>query len=71
MFNGLMYEQADGTYTHNIESFVHKVCLLARERGGDHQRHSLRASSLQCLSAMVILFFDHKVLYLLFFRLLI
>ncbi|XP_024020255.1 protein EFR3 homolog, partial [Morus notabilis] len=48
-----IYSQADGTYTHNIESFVHKVCLLARERGGDHQRHSLRASSLQCLSAMV------------------
>ncbi|GMN44036.1 hypothetical protein TIFTF001_013233 [Ficus carica] len=48
-----IYNQADGTYTHNIESFVQKVCMLARERGGDNQRRCLRASSLQCLSAMV------------------
>lgn len=48
-----IYNQADGTYTHNIESFVQKLCMLARERGGDNQRRCLRASSLQCLSAMV------------------
>ncbi|GMI85043.1 EFR3 OF PLANT 4 [Hibiscus trionum] len=48
-----IYNQADGTYTHNIEKFVHKVCKLAREDGEEHQRHCLRASSLQCLSAMV------------------
>ncbi|XVE89558.1 hypothetical protein DITRI_Ditri20bG0005700 [Diplodiscus trichospermus] len=48
-----IYSQADGTYMHNIEKFVHKVCKLAREDGEEHQRRCLRASSLQCLSAMV------------------
>ncbi|PRQ42389.1 hypothetical protein RchiOBHm_Chr3g0457131 [Rosa chinensis] len=48
-----IYTQADGTYTHNIESLVHKVCKLAHESGEDHQKRCLRASSLQCLSAMV------------------
>ncbi|KAK9041749.1 hypothetical protein V6N11_016839, partial [Hibiscus sabdariffa] len=48
-----IYNQADGTYTHSIEKFVHKVCKLAREDGEEHQRRCLRASSLQCLSAMV------------------
>ena len=48
--------QADGTYTHNIESLVHKVCALAHESGDDHQKRCLRASSLQCLSAMVYIF---------------
>ncbi|KAK8638609.1 hypothetical protein V6N13_137024 [Hibiscus sabdariffa] len=48
-----IYNQADGTYTHNIEKFVHKVCKLAREDREEHQRRCLRASSLQCLSAMV------------------
>ncbi|XP_050381062.1 protein SEMI-ROLLED LEAF 2 [Argentina anserina] len=48
-----IYTQADGTYTHNIESLVHKVCALAHEKGDDHQKRCLRASSLQCLSAMV------------------
>ncbi|XWS64447.1 hypothetical protein CRYUN_Cryun05aG0004500 [Craigia yunnanensis] len=48
-----IYSQADGTYTHNIEKFVHKVCKLAHEDGEEHQRRFLRASSLQCLSAMV------------------
>lgn len=47
-----IYSQADGTYTHNIEKFVKKVCKLACENGVEHRR-SLRASSLQCLSAMV------------------
>ncbi|OMO86277.1 Armadillo-type [Corchorus capsularis] len=46
-----IYSQADGTYTHNIEKFVPKVCKLACEDGEEHE--SLRASSLQCLSAMV------------------
>ncbi|KAE8725513.1 cytochrome c oxidase subunit 5C [Hibiscus syriacus] len=45
--------QADGTYTHSIEKFVHKVCKLAREDVNEHQRRRLRASSLQCLSAVV------------------
>nr|XP_011466140.1 PREDICTED: uncharacterized protein LOC101313033 isoform X1 [Fragaria vesca subsp. vesca] len=45
--------QTDGTYTHNIESLVHKVCELAHESGEDIQKRCLRASSLQCLSAMI------------------
>ncbi|XP_043721356.1 protein SEMI-ROLLED LEAF 2-like [Telopea speciosissima] len=45
--------QADGTYAHNIEKLVHKVCLLARESGEECTKCCLRASSLQCLSAMV------------------
>ncbi|KDP23388.1 hypothetical protein JCGZ_23221 [Jatropha curcas] len=48
-----IFSQTDGTYTHNIEKFVHKVCKLAREHGDEHQKNRLRASSLQCLSAMV------------------
>ncbi|XVE99272.1 hypothetical protein REPUB_Repub03eG0184100 [Reevesia pubescens] len=48
-----IYSQADGTYTHNIEKFVHKVCKLAREDGKEHKTCCLRASSLQCLSTMV------------------
>ncbi|XP_059652292.1 protein SEMI-ROLLED LEAF 2 [Cornus florida] len=48
-----IYSQVDGTYTYNIESLVQKVCILARETGEEHQKRCLRASSLQCLSAMV------------------
>ena len=48
-----MHEQVDGTYTYNIENMVHKVCILARETGEEHEKRCLRASSLQCLSAMV------------------
>lgn len=50
----IFHEQADATYTHNIESLVRKVCLLALEKGDDHQKLCLRASSLQCLAAMVV-----------------
>ncbi|KAL2490399.1 Uncharacterized protein Adt_26027 [Abeliophyllum distichum] len=46
-------DTVDGTYTHNIENLVHRVCTLARTTGDEHQKHSLKASSLQCLSAMV------------------
>lgn len=49
------YGQADGTYTLNIEKLVCKVCALACDKSDEHQRHCLRASSLQCLSAMVVL----------------
>ncbi|ERN02110.1 uncharacterized protein LOC18430213 [Amborella trichopoda] len=48
-----IYSQADGTYTHNIEGLVRKVCVLARESGEESEKRRLRASSLQCLSAMV------------------
>ncbi|KAL7082972.1 hypothetical protein ACP275_14G133400 [Erythranthe tilingii] len=48
-----VYCQVDGTYTHNIENFVHKVCMLARKTEDEHQKRGLRASSLRCLSAMV------------------
>ncbi|GFS38930.1 uncharacterized protein Acr_00g0060280 [Actinidia rufa] len=48
-----IYGQVDGTYTYNIENLVHKVCILARETGEEHEKRCLRASSLQCLSAMV------------------
>lgn len=44
----------DGTYTHNIENFVDKVCILAHKSGDEHEKRGLRASSLRCLSAMVI-----------------
>ncbi|XP_021645864.2 protein SEMI-ROLLED LEAF 2 isoform X2 [Hevea brasiliensis] len=47
-----IYSQTDGTYTHNIEKFVHQVCKLACVHGNEHESR-LRASSLQCLSAMV------------------
>ncbi|ESQ32200.1 hypothetical protein EUTSA_v10003593mg [Eutrema salsugineum] len=48
-----IYSQVDGTYTHSIEKFAHKVCSLAREEGDEPQKRCLRASGLQCLSAMV------------------
>lgn len=48
-----IYCQVDGTYTRNIENLAHRVCMLARTIGDEHQKHSLKASSLQCLSAMV------------------
>ncbi|KAF3563670.1 hypothetical protein DY000_02011262 [Brassica cretica] len=48
-----IYSQVDGTYTHSIEKFALKVCSLAREQGDEHQKKCLRASGLQCLSAMV------------------
>lgn len=53
-----IFEQTDGTYTHTIESLVHRVCKLARESGEDHQRRCLRPSSLQRLSTMVVLWFE-------------
>lgn len=46
--------QEDATYAHNIETFVCKVSALARKIGGGEHTSSLRAYSLQCLSAMVI-----------------
>ncbi|KAK4424539.1 protein SEMI-ROLLED LEAF 2 [Sesamum alatum] len=48
-----IYCQVDGTYTHNIENFVDKVCMLAHKTEDEHQKRGLRASSLRCLSAMV------------------
>ncbi|XP_019453144.1 PREDICTED: uncharacterized protein LOC109354839 isoform X2 [Lupinus angustifolius] len=48
-----IYCQVDATYTHNIEKLVRKVCKLAREHGETHEKCCLRASSLQCFSAMV------------------
>ncbi|KAF6134619.1 hypothetical protein GIB67_022906, partial [Kingdonia uniflora] len=44
---------ADGIYVHNIESLVHKVTKMAHETGEEHSKCCLRASSLQCISAMV------------------
>ncbi|XP_061361425.1 protein SEMI-ROLLED LEAF 2 [Gastrolobium bilobum] len=48
-----IYCQVDATYTYNIEKFVRKVCMLSQEHGETHEKRCLRASSLQCLSAMV------------------
>ncbi|XP_008453385.2 protein SEMI-ROLLED LEAF 2 [Cucumis melo] len=48
-----IHNQADSTYMHNVENLVPKVCMLALERGDDHKKQCLRASSLQCISAMV------------------
>ncbi|KAK3225764.1 hypothetical protein Dsin_005626 [Dipteronia sinensis] len=44
----------DNTYAPSIGNFVHQVCKLARDKGAEHQTRCLRASSLQCLSAMRI-----------------
>lgn len=52
----MLFVQTDTTYAHNIEKYVHKVCALAHEINGGDQRHQLRASILQCLSAMVTFF---------------
>ncbi|GKU91130.1 hypothetical protein SLEP1_g5046 [Rubroshorea leprosula] len=57
-----IYSQVDGTYTHDIEKYVHKVCKLAG-KNGEHQRQSLRASSLQCLSAMVWFMAEFSYIY--------
>ncbi|PHU25855.1 hypothetical protein BC332_04187 [Capsicum chinense] len=52
MLTKFIYSQVDGTHTYNIETLVPKVCSLARETGEEREKRSLRASSLQCLSAM-------------------
>ncbi|XP_057722578.1 protein SEMI-ROLLED LEAF 2-like isoform X1 [Arachis stenosperma] len=48
-----IYSQVDATYARSIEKLVRKVCMLSREHGKTHENRCLRASSLQCLSAMV------------------
>lgn len=48
-----IYSQVDGTYTHNIENLVPKVCLLAHQTSEEHESRCLQASSLQCISSMV------------------
>ncbi|XP_050222959.1 protein SEMI-ROLLED LEAF 2 [Mercurialis annua] len=57
-----IYSQTDGTYVHNIEKFVQRVCNLVREHGEEHHTSHLKAASLQCLSAMV--WFMGKFLYI-------
>ncbi|KAJ4900644.1 Uncharacterized protein Rs2_14595 [Raphanus sativus] len=37
--------KVDGTYTHSIEKFAHKVCSLAREEGDEHQKRCLMSES--------------------------
>ncbi|KAJ4817138.1 ARM repeat superfamily protein [Rhynchospora pubera] len=46
-----IYSQADNTYARNIESLVSKVCSLSNDSRENHTH--IRASSLQCLSAMI------------------
>ncbi|KAI4349895.1 hypothetical protein L6164_010438 [Bauhinia variegata] len=48
-----IYSQVDATYAHNIEKLVKKVCMLSLEPGETREKRCLRASSLQCISAMV------------------
>ncbi|KAL9255437.1 SEMI-ROLLED LEAF 2-like protein [Drosera capensis] len=53
VLTNFIYNQTDGTYAHSIESMAHQVAKLARETGDEHQKLSLRASSMQCLAAMI------------------
>ncbi|KAL5853875.1 hypothetical protein ACOSQ3_008993 [Xanthoceras sorbifolium] len=48
-----IYSQVSSNYARDIAGFVHQLCKLARDKGVEHQTRCLRASSLQCLSAMV------------------
>ncbi|KAK9084345.1 hypothetical protein Scep_030816 [Stephania cephalantha] len=48
-----IYSQTDGTYAHNIEKLVNNVCMMAHKTGDEQSKSRLRASSLQCISAMV------------------
>ncbi|CAL1407681.1 unnamed protein product [Linum trigynum] len=48
-----IYSQVDGTYAHNIEKYAPRICKLAHKHGEEGSPDSVRASSLQCLSAMV------------------
>ncbi|GMG99780.1 hypothetical protein Nepgr_001620 [Nepenthes gracilis] len=48
-----IYNQTDGTYAHTIENLVHQVCVLVLEARDGQCKQPLRASSLQCLSAVV------------------
>ncbi|GAB2211638.1 hypothetical protein Droror1_Dr00024962 [Drosera rotundifolia] len=53
VLTNFIYNQTDGTYAHTIESMAHQVAKLACETGDEHQKLSLRASSMQCLAAMI------------------
>ncbi|GAB2277414.1 hypothetical protein Dimus_012121 [Dionaea muscipula] len=48
-----IYSQTDGTYAHTIENLAHQVHVLARGTGEEHDKRLLRASSMQCLAAMI------------------
>lgn len=50
----LSYVQTDTTYAHSIEKYVRKVCAVAHEIVEGDQNRELKASILQCLSAMVM-----------------
>ncbi|XP_021861825.2 uncharacterized protein [Spinacia oleracea] len=51
-YKTLTHAETDNTYARNIANLVNKVCMLARETGAEYQKHSLRASCIQCLSVM-------------------
>ncbi|CAB4267432.1 unnamed protein product [Prunus armeniaca] len=52
-----IYSQTDGTYTHTIESLVHRVCKLARESGEDHAESIELAAPFCHVGTMLILWF--------------
>ncbi|XP_022965555.1 uncharacterized protein LOC111465423 [Cucurbita maxima] len=59
-----IHNQADSMYMHNVESLVPKVCMLALEKGEDQKKLRLRASSLQCISAMVWFMTEYSHIFL-------
>ncbi|XP_057856005.2 protein SEMI-ROLLED LEAF 2 [Cryptomeria japonica] len=48
-----IYSQRDGTYMHNLNGLLSKLCGLAHENGEYSRCRRLRAAGLQALSAMV------------------
>uniref|UniRef100_A0A0D9VT81 Uncharacterized protein n=1 Tax=Leersia perrieri TaxID=77586 RepID=A0A0D9VT81_9ORYZ len=56
-----IYSQVDNTYARDIESLVRKGCALSQQQGVEHSL--LRASSLQCLSAMIWFMKEHSYIF--------
>ncbi|XP_078438492.1 protein SEMI-ROLLED LEAF 2 [Wolffia australiana] len=48
-----IFSQVDGTYAHAIENLTRRVCQIAKEGNDEDSARRLKASSLECLSAMV------------------
>ncbi|KAL3676460.1 hypothetical protein R1sor_026408 [Riccia sorocarpa] len=48
-----LQNQTDSTYLRNLDAFLPKLCVLARETGDEDRREKLRSAGLQALASMI------------------